>query len=365
MADKNTELLQEIHEIASKCDRCGNCLLVCPVFTVNNKEACSARGMVNAARALVKGGIAPETDILEAVDYCLLCGACIDVCASKVKVPEVMLKVRQHLAHLSNKPYEYTEAEKQKMNQAFETLCERTAEIDAPEAAGNGKVAYFFGCQARLDAIDTAVATVKLLNRVAEVELVNNECCGLPALTRGRVEEFIEDIKQNIQLFEGYDTIVSDCACCSDTLKKAASYLANDPEWCEKGQAFSKKVLSLSEYLTKIGYEPQAHAEKVTYHDPCHLGRNQGIKKEPRELLKNASDYVEMPGADICCGGPCFFPCDYPETSDALLDKKSLNIEKSGATVVTTECYNCLKQLKKAAEKSGGKFRAVHISEII
>jgi glycolate oxidase iron-sulfur subunit len=365
MTDSNKQLLQEIDEIASKCDRCGSCLLVCPVYTVNSKEACGARGMVNAARALTKGGIAPESAILESVDYCLLCGACIDVCASKVKVPEVMLKVRQSLAHLSEKPFGFTEAEAKQFEQAFADLCEQNAALRQPDLPNDRKVAYFFGCQARLGSIDATVATLKALHSVAEVELVNNECCGLSALTRGHVDEFVEAVKQNILLYESADTIVSDCACCSDTLKKAACYLADNPEWSERAQAFSKKVASLSEYLVKTGYTPQPQSEKVAYHDPCHLGRLQGIKKAPRDLLKAAGNYVELPGADTCCGGPCFFPSDYPETSAALLDKKRGNIEKSGAAIVATECYNCLTQLKKAANKSGGKFRAVHISEVI
>ncbi|MDF2500163.1 MAG: lutA 2 [Anaerosporomusa subterranea] len=365
MTDTNKQRLQEIHEIASKCDRCGSCLLVCPVYSVNSKEACGARGMVNAARALTKGGIAPESEILESVDYCLLCGACIDVCASKVKVPEVMLKVRQHLAHLSEKPLGLTEAEAKQFEQAFADLCERNAALEKSAVASDRKVAYFFGCQARLGSVDTAVDTLKALHSVADVELVNNECCGLPALTRGHVDEFVEAIKQNIQLYESAETIVSDCACCSDTLKKAASYLSDDPEWNDRAQAFSKKVVSLSEYMAKTGYVPQAQTEKVTYHDPCHLGRLQGVKKAPRDLLKATGNYVEMPGADACCGGPCFFPSDYPEASEALLEKKRANIEKSGAAVVATECYSCLAQLKKAAEKSGGKFKAVHISEVI
>lgn len=204
-----------------------------------------------------------------------------------------------------------------------------------------------------------------MLHSVAEVELVNNECCGLPALTRGHVDDFVEAIKQNILLYESADTIVSDCACCSDTLKKAASYLSDDPEWSERAQAFSKKVVSLSEYLTKIDYAPRMQPEKVTYHDPCHLGRLQGVKKAPRDLLKAVGNFVELPSADACCGGPCFFPADYPEASASLLAKKQANIEKTGAAIVATECYNCLTQLKKAAEKSGGKFRAVHISEVI
>lgn len=360
----NNKLLQEIHEIASKCDRCGSCLLVCPVYSVNNKETCGARGMINAARALTKGNIAPESAILESADFCLLCGACIDVCASKVNVPQAMLKVREHLLHLANKSHGYSEAEKAQFEQAFANLCARNAELEQPELTSGRKVSYFYGCQARLGSIEPVVNTLRTLHTVADVELVNNECCGLPALTRGYVAEFVEAIKQNIQLYETAETIVSDCACCTDTLKKAATYLADDPDWCEQAQAFSQKVVSLSEYLTKTGYQPQTQTEKLTYHDPCHLSRLQGVKKAPRDLLSAAGNFVELPAADTCCGGPCFFPTDYPEAAATLLAKKQTNIEKSGATVVVTECYNCLAQLQKAAERSG-KFRAAHISEVI
>ena len=363
MTAANTRL-QEIHEIASKCDRCGSCLLVCPVYSVNSKEACGARGMVNAARALTKGDIAPEEAILESVDYCLLCGACIDVCASKVDVPQVMLKVRQQLVHLSEKPYAYSEAEKAQFEQAFADLCAHNAGLEKPELPHERKVSYFFGCQSRLGPIEPVVNTLRVLHTVADVELVNNECCGLPALTRGRIDEFVEAIKQNIQLYEAAETIGSDCACCTDTLKKAATYLADDPEWCKQAQAFSQKVVSLSEYLAKAGYQPPAQAEKITYHDPCHLGRMQGVKKAPRDLLAATGNYVELPAADACCGGPCFFPADYPDTAAALLAKKQANIEKSGAAVVVTECYHCLAQLQKAAANSG-KFRAAHISEML
>ena len=363
MTDNNT-LLHEVHEVASKCDRCGSCLLVCPVYAVNSKEACGARGMVNSARALAKGGVAPDKEIRESVDYCLLCGACVDVCASKVNVPSVMLKVRQQLSHLADKP-SLTAEETTRFEEAFIELCERNSTLAQSDTAKERKVAYFFGCQSRLGSIEPAVNTLKALHSVADVELVNNECCGLPYLNCGHVAEFVEAAKQNIQLYESAEAIVSDCACCTDALKKAAIYLADDPAWSEQAKAFSKKVFSLSEYLAKSGYTPQARTEKITYHDPCHLGRLQGVKQPPRDLLKATGNYVELPAADVCCGGPCFFPADYPETAEALLAKKQANIEKSGAAVVATECYSCLAQLKKAAEKSGGKFRAVHISEVI
>lgn len=365
MTVKNTELLKDISAIADKCDRCGSCHLVCPLFAVSDKEAAGARGKVNAARALVQGETAPETDILETAEYCLLCGACTATCASKVKTPDVMLKVRQCLAPVSKKQFGLSDEQKAIAEQAFHTLCNDCSNLPASNASEEGKVAYFYGCTARLTSPNTAVETVKTLNSLAEVELVNNTCCGLPALTRGRIEVYKDATKKNIELYENAETIVCDCAGCSDTLKQAATYLANDQEWSERAKEFSKKVVSLTEYLGQTGYTPAKRSVKITYHEPCHLGRSQGIKKAPRELLKSAGEYIEMNGADVCCGGSCFIPTDYPEAAEALMDKKRANIEKTGAELVVTECHRCLSQLQKAAEKSNGKFKAVHISQIL
>ncbi|MDU4959344.1 MAG: (Fe-S)-binding protein [Sporomusaceae bacterium] len=365
MTDSKQQLLAKIHDIASKCDRCGSCLLVCPVYAVNSKEACGARGMVNAARALVKGDIAPAAAIRKSVDFCLLCGACIDVCASKVNVPEVMLKTRQLLAGLSPQDVTLSEPETAACEQAFTALCRINAGLAAEEPASGRQAAYFFCHHSRLGPLDNAVNTLKLLHAVADIELVNNEWAGLAALASGHVEQFTDSLKQNILLYQEAETIVSDCACCSDTLKKAAAYLSDDPDWRELAADFSGKIVPLSDYLTQAGYMPRPHTGTVTYHDPCHLGRLQGLKAPPRDLLKAGGAYTEMAAADSCCGGPCMFPADYPEASAALLEKKRQNIENSGATTVATECYDCLTQLQKAAAKSGGKFRAVHISEIL
>lgn len=364
MVERKKELLQEILKAAGKCDRCGNCLLVCPVTTVNSKETCNPRGMINAALALVQGGVAPEPQILAAVDYCLLCGACIDVCPSKIKVPTVLLKVRQYLADLSDKNASFSLEQQERINSAFDELCERCAAIEEAENSVR-KAAYFFSCQARLNGMEAAAATVRLLSKTADVELVNNECCGLPLLARGLVGEYKELLQENIKLYEDYDIIVADCACCADTLKKSAEYLAESKEWQDSAKAFSKKVILLSSYLQLAGYQATNSNVSATYHDPCLANRNLKIKKQPRELLQQAADYIEMQCADSCCGGPCFFPADYPETACALLAKKAENIEKSGAAVVATECYNCLRQLKQAAEQSNGKFKAVHISELL
>jgi len=72
-----------------------------------------------------------------------------------------------------------------------------------------------------------------------------------------------------------------------------------------------------------------------------------------------------MKEADTCCGGAGSFHMDYPDIASAIIDKKRQNIEKTGAAIVVTGCPGCLIQLAKAAKASGGKFKAMHISQVI
>jgi len=78
-----------------------------------------------------------------------------------------------------------------------------------------------------------------------------------------------------------------------------------------------------------------------------------------------AGTFVEMKEADTCCGGAGSFHMDYPDIASAIIDKKRQNIEKTGAAIVVTGCPGCLIQLAKAAKASGGKFKAMHISQVI
>ena len=87
--------------IVSQCDRCGACLPVCPLFGVKDIEATSARGKNTIARALAEGGIEPTREVLDVVNFCLLCRACVETCPAKVPTDEAMIDVRQHLTDLA------------------------------------------------------------------------------------------------------------------------------------------------------------------------------------------------------------------------------------------------------------------------
>ena len=228
------------------------------------------------------------------------------------------------------------------------------------------KVAYFRGCGMEMMFPEAAAQTRDILRTTNRLVEKQNVCCGLPHLAHGLRGEFLSLARKNIRLFEEADVVVSDCASCGATLKHLSSFFADDPAWRERATTFSGKVMDLTEYLTKVGYEPRQRADAVfTYHDPCHLVRGQGITQPPRELLKAAGRFAEMKEADVCCGGAGSFHIDYPDAAAQILEKKRCNIEQTGAAVVVTGCPGCLIQLAKAAKASGGKFKAMHISQVI
>lgn len=405
--DRDNELLQEAKKIVSQCDRCGTCLPACPLFDVISIEASSARGKNVIARALTEGGLEPSPAMLAKVNFCLLCKACVDICPSKIATDKAMINVRQYLVNktgAANTKYKAMGGilkslgmvklaagslallRKLGLNNVFPygmmpeeyTRAHFLAAFSGPAALGRqappsnvavnkaSKVAYFNGCGMRIMFPEAAADTLNILKSSTKPITKDNVCCGLPHLAHGLRDDFMELARKNIQIYEDTDVVVCDCASCGGTLKNLATYFTDDPQWKEKAAAFSRKVMDLTEYLAKAGYVPRQKLETTfTYHDPCHLGRGQGIKKQPRDLLRAAGKFVEMKEADVCCGGAGSFHMDYPDIASKIIGKKRANIEKTGAAIVVTGCPGCLIQLTKAAKASGGKFKAMHISQVI
>ncbi len=179
-------------------------------------------------------------------------------------------------------------------------------------------------------------------------------------------DSFLALAKENIALFEDTDLVVTDCASCGGTLKQLAVHFQADPLWRDRAAAFSAKVMDLTEYLVRAGYRSNVKRETTfTFHDPCHLARGQGIRAQPRQLLEAAGSFVELPESDTCCGGAGSFHLEHPAAAGRILERKRRNIERTGAGIVVTACPGCLIQLTRAAEASGGKFKAMHISQVL
>lgn len=404
---REQDLLKQANDIVNQCDRCGTCLTVCPLFGIKDVESSSARGKNNITRGLMLGVLKPSPALLEAVNFCLLCRTCVDNCPSKVKTDEAMIAVRQHLADKNGGPgIKYKTLGRIMKNRSLVKLSasalgimrkvgvnqlvphgmapseftrkQYLASFAGPAVLGSpaenapvtvspkSKAAYFLSCGMRMMFPDAVAETKNILSTISEPQFVDNVCCGLPHLAHGLRSDFLELAKENIRLYENVDVIVTDCASCSGTLKHISGFFTDDPVWRDRAKAFSSKIMDLSEYLVNVGYTPRQRVNaKITFHEPCHLGKGQGIRTQPRDLLKATGNYVEMKGADTCCGGAGSFHLDYPDIAYSILDKKQVNIENSGADIVVTECPTCLVQLNKAAKRSGGKFKAMHISQVL
>ncbi|TEY15598.1 (Fe-S)-binding protein, partial [Campylobacter sp. CH185] len=109
------------------------------------------------------------------------------------------------------------------------------------------------------------------------------------------------------------------------------------------------KFTSLEEILktkNKFNYS-------ITYHDPCHARKMQGVFKEPRELLKTNYHFVEMSNSNTCCGfGGVSMQTDYYDRALSVGLKKAQMIDESKASVVSAECSACRMQISNALEQN-------------
>ncbi|MCK7484554.1 MAG: heterodisulfide reductase-related iron-sulfur binding cluster [Bacillus subtilis] len=117
-------------------------------------------------------------------------------------------------------------------------------------------------------------------------------------------------------------------------------------EYRQKAFNLAAKAVNINKFLIEQDiYFPQNVALDftVTYHDPCHLARSQGVKDEPRELLAkiNGVKYIELEDAGKCCGASGTFCFSNPEISKIISSKKAQNIVNTGSEIASTSCPSC------------------------
>lgn len=402
MSKLNNEHYEKLKAIVSKCDRCGACTTVCPLYKVNRIDRATARGKIAIVRAFLEGQLdGGEKELREALDYCLLCKACTEVCPSKVMTDQAMIEIRQWLREDYGLPMKYRIVGNGMANRPLKTIgrpaisiaqalqfpkltrgllpanhvgpCDHSGPATFSEMAPRStvdlskveRIAYFKGCAMKLffkNASDASIALIEKTGRTVEVPEV--DCCGLPQQSHGMLDVAEKMAIRNIKTLADYDLIITDCGSCGSMLKEYGKLLENNEEYAEAAAAFSNKIMGLSEYLYAVGYEPTPHKDlRVTYHASCHLNRGQGIHKEPQALLEKAVTYLPSEYATMCCGGAGTFQLDFPSTSSKVLNNKYKDFKESGADIVVAECPSCLMQLGKLERYKD--LEVLHISQVL
>jgi glycolate oxidase iron-sulfur subunit len=413
-----------------RCNKCGYCQSTCPTYAVTLNEANVARGRNALAGALQEGDLESLEALRGPFFDCLLCGACTEACFSSVRTDEVMVRARQAFHEQHGQPFVQRfifrrllghperlaallrlagTGKRTGLSRLFrrlgllrwinatlegaEGLVEsvprrflrdrlgaigfrrhrtgRGDELVLPREEGaplGPRVAYFLGCGTNFQEPRTGEAAIRLLARAGcEVVALPNVCCGLPPYSYGDLDSARELARKNLPVLRDTDAeyLVTDCGSCSRFLKDYAELLADEPGVAE----VAAKVRDWTEVLVERPLPPPVRPWPglVTYHDPCHLGRGQGIREAPRKLLTEAAGatLVELPEADWCCGGAGSYNLSHPEMSLAILRRKLDNIGRTRAQTVATACPACLIQLSYGLRQDASPTQTRHVAEIV
>jgi L-lactate dehydrogenase complex protein LldE len=234
------------------------------------------------------------------------------------------------------------------------------------------KVSLFITCLVDQLCPDVGVATVEVLEK-AGCEVIFDErqtCCGQPAFNTGYRKEARKFAEKFIEIFENAEVIVSPSGSCTAMVKHFHELFPKEKKWRKRAEKVAEKTHELSYFLVNILKVENTGAKfsgKITWHDACHALRDLGLKNEPRKLLQNVTnaEFIELNGADECCGFGGTFSVKYAEISNAILDKKVANIEKSGADFVVACDVSCLMQIGGKLSRNGSKIKPKHIAEIL
>jgi glycolate oxidase iron-sulfur subunit len=165
------------------------------------------------------------------------------------------------------------------------------------------------------------------------------------------------------------DYVVVNAAGCGSAMKEYAHLLRDDPRYAARAEAFVARTRDVSELIVELGPVAPRHRLDVTiaYHDACHLGHAQGIRSQPRDLLRVIPGLVltEIAEADLCCGSAGVYNLLHPEPAGELGERKARNVLATGASVLVTANPGCLMQIAASARRLGEHLSLAHTVTVL
>jgi len=418
--------VSELHELLDKkllkeCVHCGLCLDYCPTYRVLGHEADSPRGRIYQVRQVYEGKVSPDNlDFRQHIFACLDCRACQTACPSGVQYGAIIEAARAiaepvdptektvgrailgsvftrprllDLAGFGLRLYQRSGLQTlTRKAGVLRVLPQRLREMEAMLAPTQGglfrwrapvvtpargsaryRVGFVEGCVMSQFFSDTNAATVRVLaaNGCAVHSPPRQGCCGALQMHTGDRSVARDLARKNIDAFSPLqlDAIIINAAGCGSTLKEYGRLLADDPAYAERAADFAARVKDVSEFLASIDLVPPTRAVpmKVTYQDACHLVHGQGIRNQPRQLLRAIPglELVEMSDSDVCCGSAGIYNLTHPDVSVQLLDQKMAHIAATGAQAVDSSYPGCSMQLAYGDRRKGMPLQQLHVVDLL
>lgn len=345
------DLAQAVRQTNSwACYDCGKCTSTCPISRSGARY--SPRRHVLAANL----GQALETLDRDSLNSCLTCSLCDQRCPSRVDYTQLVQLMREAAYGTGEEPecpHGGALQSVMRMMARGGTQQDRTAWLgrELKTSAAQGEVLYWTGCTMYYDAffpelsgasLNASRAAVKLLNRLGITPVVSPEerCCGHDLLWNGDRRNFEALARHNVKLVSqsGAKTLVVSCAECYRTWK-----LDYGPFF----EGAPPRILHIGEFLAgqveKLAPGKRGR-RKLTFQDPCRLGRHLGVYDPPRQLLSALPgiDLVEMnhhKKSAACCAGGTWSHCD--RFAKQIQVQRLREARATGAEALVTACPKC------------------------
>ena len=354
------DFARKYREQILKCSKCGFCQAVCPVYGSTLRPALNARGKMLILKEVMDGEIELNDALIETLFQCTTCASCFENCPSGVNVPEIIKQVRKDMVHIGSCHPAFIG-----MNAVLKKHTNIYAE-DEPEdfeRPRNQKAdhVYFIGCVGSYREDEATMAALDLLGRLGvDYTLIDEVCCsGVLEDVGYQINENLVKINIERILATGARKVISGCPYCWRTFNTRPQYA----ELSNKGI----EILHMTEFLKDFNLDVSTE-KRVTYHDPCDLGRHCGIYEQPRTTIRKiAPNFVEMPSNRenaLCCGAGGGVRGAFAKNSIAMARRRLKEAEEVDAEVVLTDCNSCIHNLTNAKLRKQ-KFKIYTTTEFI
>ncbi|MDH5695611.1 MAG: (Fe-S)-binding protein [Dehalococcoidia bacterium] len=414
--------LEDLRHDASGCIRCSNCKFTehiwmqsarfgrqCPISTRYAFNLYSAPGLMHSALGIMDKKLEFTPKLLDALFKCTLCGAC-DVRCKRNLDPEILSVIEV----LKAKAVEVGKGPMPEHRVVTENIEKRNNRYGSPydnrlkwltddiKPAAKADILYFVGCVASYAHNEIAQATARILMRINTDFMVSQDewCCGYLLYSTGQVDSFSRQAEHNIEMLKksGAKIVLVSCA------EGYKTWKVDYPKVLGKStDDMDLKVVHIVEYIDQLVKDDALRFKnsipmKVTYHDPCNLGRlsepwyhwegtykrygvpeppktfrrdgHAGVYESPRDILKAIPgiELIEMERARDnawCCGAGAGVELAFPDFALWAASERLEEAKATGAEAIVTCCPTCKEVLHKAAQSRREKIKVYDITEII
>ncbi|PWI47983.1 hypothetical protein CEE45_08775 [Candidatus Heimdallarchaeota archaeon B3_Heim] len=380
---KSLQYYDELY-ICAYCAYCVNNEASCPTYHSVLHEIVTGRGKIITARNLAEGLIDSEEGfdaLRDGLFQCTFCGACQENCIVDIPLTKVYSElktlVQDRLPRNTRKMFEDLDKEhniygldqEDRENWSFEIEDQYNEWVNLHHEIG-----FFLGCvysySGRAGRGPVAILKLaKMANEKISIFSPSEYCCGNPYLLGGQKDKAEEFADHNVSEIKrlGIKKLIISCAGCYRVFTEEYPQLL--------GKELPFKVISHMEYLVTLIKEKKLIFQnkspvKVTYKDPCELGRHCGVYDVARDLLAN------LPGVDnremashkekaLCCGSGGLIKTNHPVIANEIAIRLISQMEEQNVDLCVNACPSCLLNIDENLRIEASQIKSIDIAELV